>query len=84
MFFSYLFLSIFSFADINKKRYIVQTKRLPTKLKSKSIINKTLGRARDPHANGAWVNKTNSMKHEVFVLAGQRIDQKRKMGWKRG
>ena len=24
------------------------------------------------------------MKHEVFVLGGQRIDQKSKKGWKRG
>ena len=40
-----------------------------------------LGRARDPRANGAWLNKL--MKHEVFILGGQRIDQKSKKGWKR-
>ena len=26
-------------------------------LSLKSILNKTLGRARDPHANGAWLSK---------------------------
>ena len=40
--------------------------------------NKTLGRARDPHANGTWLS--NWMKHEVFILGGQRIDQKRQKG----
>ena len=38
-----------------------------------------LGRARDPRANGAWLSKLT----EVFVLGGQRIDQKSKKGWKR-
>ena len=47
------------------------------------VQNKMLGRARDPRANGAWLNKL-TMKHEVFVLGGQRIDQKSKKGWKRG
>ena len=49
----------------------------------KIMCNKTLGRARDPRANGAWLNKLTE-KHEVFVLGGQRIDQKSKKGWKRG
>ena len=35
-----------------------------------TIVNKTLGRALDPHSNGAWLSKTNSMKHEVFILGG--------------
>ena len=46
----------------------------------KTESNKTLGRALDPHANGAWLS-TNSMKHEVFILGRQRIDQKSKKGW---
>ena len=49
---------------------------------AKHFSNKTLGRARDPRANGAWLSKL--MKHEVFILGGQRIDQKSKKGWKRG
>ena len=40
-FFLYLFMSIFSFADINKKG-IVQRKKLATTFKSKSIINNEL------------------------------------------
>ena len=28
--------------------------------------------------------KQNVMKFEVFILGGQRIDQKRKKGWRRG
>ena len=50
---------------------------------AKHFSNKTLGRARDPRANGAWLSKLR-MKHEVFILGGQRIDQKSKKGWKRG
>ena len=51
---------------------------------AKCISNKTLGRARDPRANGAWLNNLTEWTHEVFVLGGQRIDQKSKKGWKRG
>ena len=43
-----------------------------------TYIDKTLVRAQDPRANGAWLSKTNWMKHEVFILGGQRIDQKSK------
>ena len=35
---------------------------------------KDAGRAQDPHANGAWLSK-------LFILGGQRIDQKSKKGW---
>ena len=35
-----------------------------------------LGRAQDLRANGAWLNTLTRIKHEVFVLGGQRIDQK--------
>ena len=45
---------------------------------AKCISNKMLGRARDPSANGAWLNKLTEWTHEVFVLGGQRIDQKSK------
>ena len=43
-------------------------------------INKTFGRARDPRANGAWLSKLTES--EVFILGGQRIDQKSKKGWR--
>ena len=45
--------------------------------------NKTLSRAWDPRANGAWLSKLTEL-NKVFILGGQRIDQKSKKGWKRG
>ena len=39
--------------------------------------NKTLGRALDPRANGAWLSKLLlNETHEVVILGGQTIDQK--------
>ena len=42
--------------------------------------NKMLGRALDPHSNGAWLSKLTEG-NMVFILGGQRIDQKSKKGW---
>ena len=47
----------------------------------KHFSNKTLSRAGDTRANGAWLSK---LKHEVFILGGQRIDLMSKKEWKRG
>ena len=50
-------------------------------------MHKTLGRAEDLRANGSWLSKLTELnmkcllKHEVFILGGQRIDQKSKKGW---
>ena len=40
-----------------------------------TINNKTLGRAQDPCANGAWLSKLTECNMKCFIL-GQTIDQK--------
>ena len=49
-----------------------------------TLMNKTLGRARDPRANGTWLSKLTERNTKCLSLGGQRIDQKSKKGWKRG
>ena len=56
--------------------YIFDTPWLLLEVRQK----KTLGRALDPRSNGAWLSKLTEG-NMVFILGGQRIDQKSKKGW---